>query len=129
MNSSRLFPRALFLALVLTSAVSPVQAAVATDERIARLEEQLAQLETRLAGMARADELAPTRQELSELTRSLGWDRASSSTLVRAAGKEKSLAIGGFIHAQGEFGGTPDSRYAGIYNRVLLRRARLNVKG
>jgi phosphate-selective porin OprO/OprP len=48
---------------------------------------------------------------------------------VKPAGKEKSLALGGFAHAQFEAGTAPDSRYTGINNRFVLRRARLFATG
>lgn len=50
-------------------------------------------------------------------------------TVVKAGGKEQKLSIGGYVQAHGEFGRAPDSRYVGIINRVLLRRARVTVKG
>ncbi|MCX6951668.1 MAG: porin [Verrucomicrobia bacterium] len=99
------------------------------EERLARLEKQLARLEARLDGTVTATELAPALRELSDLTHQLGWDGKSPLTVVKAGGKEQKLSIGGFVHMQGEFGRATDSRYAGINNRVLLRRARITTKG
>jgi phosphate-selective porin OprO/OprP len=99
------------------------------EQRLTRLEAQLSRIEARLDDTVSADELAPTLKEYSELTRQLGWDGKSQLTVVRAAGKEQKLSIGGYIQAQGEFGGTPDSRYTGINDRILLRRARITLKG
>lgn len=48
---------------------------------------------------------------------------------VAAAGKEQKVTLGGFMHLNGEAGGTPDARWNGLRDRVLLRRARLNVSG
>ena len=50
-------------------------------------------------------------------------------TVVKAAGKEKTLTLGGYIQMQGEAGDAPDSRFNGINDRFLLRRTRLTVKG
>lgn len=46
---------------------------------------------------------------------------------VTPGGKAAKLTLGGFIQAHFEMGGTPDVRYAGMNDRFLLRRARLNV--
>lgn len=101
----------------------------ALDARLARIEAQLARLEARLGDTVAADELAPTLKEYSELTRQLGWDGKAPLTVAKAGGKETKLSIGGYVQAQAEVGKAPDSRYTGIFNRVLLRRARLTVKG
>lgn len=99
------------------------------EERLARLEGAIARIEARLNDTVSADELAPTLKEYSDLTRALGWDGKSPLTAVKPAGKEKSLALGGFVQANFESGTAPDSRFAGLNNRFLLRRARLNATG
>jgi phosphate-selective porin len=104
-------------------------AAPSLEERLARLESALARIEARLGDTVSAEELAPTLKEFSELTRQLGWDGKAPLTVVKAAGKEQKLSVGGYVQANAEFGGTPDSRWTGINNRVLLRRARVTVKG
>ena len=48
---------------------------------------------------------------------------------MKAAGKETKLSVGGYAQIQWEGGGAPDSRYTGINDRILLRRARLTFKG
>jgi phosphate-selective porin len=62
------------------------------------------------------------------LKKELGYSKEGKApTLVTPAGKETKFVFGGFIHANGEFGDAPDSRWAGISNRFFLRRARLNA--
>ena len=104
-------------------------AAPGLDERLARIEKQLARLETRVNDAVTADELAPTLKEYSELTRQLGWNGNTPLTVVKAAGKEQKLSVGGYAQVQGEFGRAPDSRYTGLSNRVQIRRARVTLKG
>jgi len=99
------------------------------EERLARIEKQLQSMESRLNDSVTATELAPTLKEFSDLTRSLGWDGKSSLNAVKPTGKEKTLALGGFVQANFESGEVPDARYAGLSNRFLLRRARLFVSG
>lgn len=107
----------------------PVIAEPTLEERLTRLESAIARIEARLNDTVSAKALAPTLKEYSELTRQLGWDGKTPLTVVKAAGKEQKLSVGGYMQAQAEVGGTPDSRYTGINNRFLLRRARLAVKG
>lgn len=99
------------------------------EDRLARLEQQLARIEARLGESGAGADFTPVAREFGELKRQLSWDGQSPLTVVKAAGKEQRLSIGGYLQAQGEFGGAPDSRYAGIANRVQLRRMRLTVKG
>lgn len=115
------------LAIAATAHAQP--AAPSLEERLARVESMLARLEARLSETVTADELAPTLKEYSELTRQLGWDGKSQLTVVKAAGKEQKLSIGGYGQVHGEFGQAPDSRYTGINNRVQIRRARITVRG
>jgi phosphate-selective porin OprO/OprP len=114
-------------------AVLPVSlraAAASVEDRLTRIESALARLEARLSETVSADELAPTLKEYSDLTRALGWDGKSPLPSVKPGGKEKSLALGGFIQANYEAGSTaPDARFAGLNNRFLLRRARLAATG
>jgi len=124
------YPRLARLALSLLILPYALLAATPSlEERLAKLESALARIEARLGDTVSADELAPTLKEFSDLTRQLGWDGKSALTVVKAAGKEQKLSIGGYVQANAEFGGTPDSRWTGINNRVLLRRARVTLKG
>ena len=86
----------------------------------ASLEDRVRALETRLAQVV---------QENSDLRQQLGWDGKSPLTEVKAAGKEKSLALGGFVQANFESGTAPDARWVGTASRFYLRRARLFVSG
>ena len=104
-------------------------AALSVEERLERLEKQLARIEARLGDTVARAELAPALKEFSEVSRQLGWDGKALPTVVKAGGKEQKLSIGGFVHTHAEFGNAPDSRYTGINNRVLLRRARITTKG
>lgn len=99
------------------------------EERLTRLENAIARIEARLNDTVSADELTPTLKEYGDLTRALGWDGKSPLTAVKPAGKEKSLAIGGFIQANYMGGSAPDSRVSGNFNTFLLRRARINLTG
>jgi phosphate-selective porin OprO/OprP len=79
------------------------------------IEERFAALEKRLGAM---------EAENKSLRRQLG---SADSVVVHAAGRESKLSVGGFLHGNFESGEAPDSRFAGVSDRFLLRRARLNV--
>jgi len=124
------FCRILLLGVTTLSTISFVQADELTfEQRLARLEQAVLRIESRLGDTVSAEELAPTLKEFSDLSRQLGWDGKTPLTVVKAAGKEKSLSVGGFVQLQGEAGDAPDSRFNGINDRFLIRRARLNIKG
>lgn len=99
------------------------------EDRLARVEAAIARIESKLNETVSADELAPTLKEFSELTHQLGWDGKAPLTVVKAGSSEQKLALGGFVHAQFESGGAPDTRYTGINDRFLLRRTRVNLAG
>ncbi len=69
------------------------------------------------------------QQENKDLKVQLGWDAKNPVAFVKAGGKESKISLGGFVHGQGEFGGVPDARFAGIKDRFFLRRARIAVAG
>lgn len=83
------------------------------EERLKRLEERLDQ----------------TQKENAELRKQLGHDGKSPLVLVKPKGKLKNITLGGYIQGNAEFGDAPDSRFDGINDRFLLRRARLGVQG
>lgn len=87
----------------------------------ASLEERVQQLETHVAALA--EENAALKKQLGENGKAKG-----DAAFVRAQGKETKLAIGGFIQAHAEFGESADTRFPAA-DRILLRRARLGVKG
>jgi phosphate-selective porin OprO and OprP len=102
----RLLASALFVLPLLLSAAT-------VEERLQELESKVSTLST----------------ENTVLRRQLGVDSAkASAAFLTAQGKEKSLAIGGYLQFQGEFGDAPDSRFP-AEDRLLIRRARLGVKG
>ncbi|MFT3868159.1 MAG: porin [Nibricoccus sp.] len=83
------------------------------------IEERLSELEKKVSALA---------AENAALKKELGYSKdGKPPVFVAPAGKETKLVLGGFIHANGEFGDVPDARWAGISNRFFLRRARLNA--
>jgi len=120
--------RVLLVAAALTSAARGEKTDLSVDERLKRIEAAIERLEARMSDTVSADELAPTLKEFSDLTRQIGYD-GKPMTVVKAAGKEQKLSLGGYIQMQGEAGDAPDSRFNGISDRILLRRTRLTVKG
>jgi phosphate-selective porin OprO/OprP len=97
----------------LTLLASPIVVLGATtlEDRVAALEQQLASLSAENKALREKQEAKP------------------GALPVTIAGKESKLALGGFVQLHAESGDAPDSRYTGINDRVLVRRARLNVKG
>lgn len=83
----------------------------------ASLEERLAALEKTVATLSAENK--SLREKLDP----------KAGTVVTAGGKEDKLILGGFIHAQAEVGDAPDSRYAGVNDRFLIRRARVTLRG
>jgi phosphate-selective porin OprO and OprP len=111
MNSSTL------CALAALGAIGSWQAGAAespsVEERLKRLEDQVQGLTT----------------ENINLKKELGYDPKVPFAVVKPAGKEPKITLGGFIQGQAEFGDAPDARFNGVEDRFLLRRARLNVQG
>ncbi len=58
-----------------------------------------------------------------------GAQEDTGSIVVKPAGKEVSLSLGGLIQAQGDFGDRGDDRFSDANDRFYLRRARLNASG
>ncbi|ATC63054.1 hypothetical protein CMV30_03245 [Nibricoccus aquaticus] len=128
MNNSKTYLHALMVAAALTTVAHGQNPELSVEERLKRIEAAILRLESRMNDTVSADELAPTLKEFSDLTRQIGYD-GKPMTVVKAAGKEKALTLGGYIQMQGEAGDAPDSRFTGINDRFLLRRTRLTVKG
>jgi phosphate-selective porin len=80
------------------------------------LEERLAALEKTVSALA--SENKTLREKLDAQPRP-----------ATAAGAEDQLRLGGLLQTHVETGDAPDSRYAGINDRILVRRARLNLRG
>lgn len=68
------------------------------------------------------------QEENKELKSQLGWDGKAPLVVAKPGGKESKITIGGLVHGQAEFGGTPDARFSGIEDRALLRRARVSPR-
>jgi phosphate-selective porin len=117
------------LAAFALTALAVAQPASTVEDRLDRIERQLARLEARLGEAVTADQLAPTLKEIAEVHRSLGYDGKRPVSVVKVAGAETKLALGGFVHANFESGTAPDSRWTGLSDRFLLRRARLFATG
>jgi phosphate-selective porin len=58
-----------------------------------------------------------------------GAQQGAGLIVVKPAGKEPVLTIGGLLQVQGEFGDPGDSRFTSGNDRFYLRRARLNATG
>lgn len=91
----------------------------------ASLEERLNALEQKVQALSR---------ENAELRDKLGVKKdGSMPVLVKPAGKETSLSVGGFLQAQAEFGRASDPRFASggaaVRDRFYFRRARVMVTG
>ena len=76
-------------------------------------------------------EIKALRQENVELRKAIGMENNTTAgqILVKPAGKESSLKLGGLIQAQADFGDKGDSRFSSDNDRFYLRRTRLNVAG
>jgi phosphate-selective porin len=128
MNTKIRFFRA--LAFVPVALLSPASAdTMSAEDRLAKLEAALERIEARLNDTAPATALKPVREELTALTKDLGWNGKTASAVVRPGAKTKQISVGGFLQLHAESDGAPDARYNGLASRFLVRRARLTVKG
>ena len=75
------------------------------------------------------DQLRSMHEENQQLRQQLGWDGKALPVSVRPAGREQKLALGGYLQAQADVGEEPDSRFVGVSDRFLIRRARVNFSG
>lgn len=103
-----------------TAPAAPKPAPAAAPATAPTLEERLNALEKNMQAL---------QKENTDLKAQLGYDGKTPLVVAKPGGKEKSMKIGGFIQGQYETGDAPDARYAGIEDRFLLRRARVNVAG
>lgn len=103
------------LATALPTRGAPGQPAIdpAVEARLDRMENELGRLR---------DENQKLRQELGLATR-------PASGAIKPAGREATLAIGGFVQAQAEALDQGDRRFTSGNDRFYLRRARINVAG
>ena len=103
-----------FFRLLVSCALLPVALCAAT------VEERLAQLEARLATLT--EQNTALQKQLEAAT------KKDSAAIVTAGGKVKKLSVGGYIQVNGETGDAADDRFPSS-DRLLIRRARLTVKG
>lgn len=105
-----------FAGLALLGVVgSPGSGGAATvDERLAALERQVV-------------DLAAENQVLR--ARLTGGSDQAPPVQVRPEGRETGLSLGGLMQVQGESGGAPDARFAGLSDRFQLRRMRVALAG
>jgi phosphate-selective porin OprO and OprP len=112
LNSIRRCAGARIAVLLLVAFASPPLPGATVEERLAELEKKVSEL---------ASENASLKQQLGAAK------EGRAPVFVRPGGQETKLALGGFLQAHAEFGDAPDSRYTGIGDRFLARRARLYV--
>ena len=87
--------------------------AASTEERLQRLE----------------NELGALRAENQQLRQELGLEGRASQIVIKPAGHEPVLAIGGLIQAQADALDKGDSRFTSANDRFYLRRMRINATG
>lgn len=84
------------------------------EERVAALEGQVVQLST---------------ENLALRAKLAGVGENPAAAWVRPEGRAAGITLGGLMQVQAESKGAPDVRYAGLNERVLLRRMRVAVAG
>jgi len=84
------------------------------------LEERLQRLE---------NEVGALRKENQQLRSELGLEGKAGRTIVKPAGREPVLTVGGLVQAQADFGDKGDARFTSGNDRFYLRRARINLQG
>ena len=84
------------------------------------LEERLQRLET---------EVGSLRKENQQLRAELGLEGRAGQMIVKPAGREPTLSVGGLLQAQADFGDKGDARFTTGNDRFYLRRARINLQG
>ena len=107
----------LFLTLLISGAPAQAQQALppGVEERFIRLEQQIQTLQ----------------QENRQLRKDLGLDNNPSvgQIVVKPAGKEPNLKVGGLVQGQADFGDKGDNRFSSDNDRFYLRRTRINATG
>jgi phosphate-selective porin OprO and OprP len=74
-------------------------------------------------------DLAAMQAQLAQLKKDLGVDGKAGMVVVKPAGKEPTLRIGGLLQPQVELGDRGDFRFSDDNDRFFLRRARMNASG
>ena len=84
------------------------------------LEDRLQRLES---------EMSALRKENQQLRSELGLEGRAGQTVIKPAGREPTLSVGGLLQAQADFGDKGDARFTTGNDRFYLRRARINIQG
>lgn len=92
------------------------------EERLTRLEQEMRELRAENVALRRQLEPPPAPQPAPVPA------TAAAEAVVRPAGKEPRLSIGGYIQAQGEAGDRVDARFD-ENDRMFVRRARIAAQG
>jgi len=106
--------------LILILFTTPL-AAQSVEERLTRLEQEMRELREENARLRRQLGVQPSPAAAAP-------EPVAAQPVVRPAGKDPRLTVGGFLHAQAESGGRVDARFDES-DRVYFRRARVNMQG
>src|SRR5581483_10791874 len=106
--------------LILIGAASAALVTTGTGAQTASLEDRLQRLES---------EVTALQKENQQLRTELGVDGKAGETIVKPAGREPTLSVGGLLQAQADFGDKGDARFTSGNDRFYLRRARINLQG
>ncbi|HWA08738.1 MAG TPA: porin [Opitutaceae bacterium] len=98
---------------VATGLLAPAFGQASLEERLQRLEQQMSALQ----------------KENAQLRSELGLEGRAGQTIVKPAGREPTLSVGGLLQVQSDLGDKGDARFTSGNDRVYLRRARLNLQG
>ena len=109
--------RRLLLALNAALLAAPVGA---LGQSSADIEARLQKLEA---------ELQAVKKENAQLRRDLGIDARAGLTMVKPAGREASLSLGGLLQLQADALDKGDARFGSANDRFYLRRAHINASG
>jgi len=104
----------------LIGAASAALVTTGTGAQTASLEDRLQRLES---------EVTALQKENQQLRTELGVDGKAGETIVKPAGREPTLSVGGLLQAQADFGDKGDARFTSGNDRFYLRRARINLQG
>jgi phosphate-selective porin OprO/OprP len=88
---------------------------------------QPSSLEARLQKLE--SEVTSLRSENQQLRADLGLESRAGQPIVKPAGHEPTLSIGGMLQVQADLGDKGDARFTTGNDRFYLRRARMNVQG
>ncbi len=105
--------------------ISHQQVNLTVEERLHRLENELGSLRKENQELRQALE----KQQVQPQPAPLAVDTRAGVIMVKPAGKEPTLAVGGLLQVQADGLDKGDSRFTSAHDRFFLRRARLNASG